>query len=69
MIKENKPAIAQMQSQWSELQKLVELQVQATSLQTQILQTIRSEPAMSSHHVEIPWMSLHLTSAEFRLYH
>ena len=48
---ENKPAIAQMQSQLSELQKLVELQAQTMNLQTQLLQSSRSVPAMSSHHV------------------
>ena len=68
---ENKPAIAQMQSQLSELQKLVELQAQTMNLQTQLLQSSRSVPAMSSHHVrqvKCPEGHYNMTPAEFRSY-
>ena len=71
--KETKPVIAQVQNQLSELQKLVELQAQAMSLQTQLLQNVQSNSntAVSSHHVrqvKCPEGRYNMTPAEFRSY-
>ena len=71
--KDSKSAIEKMQNQLSEMQKLVELQAQTMSLQTQLLQSLpnRSESAMSSHHVKqvkCPEGRYDMTPAEFRSY-